>query len=162
MNVHILTWSKYPFAFLYKGFYCRCHLGVVRIINNSVEIICFSVIIIIIIIILRVQWSSKCAWQETQSRTNSHFFFYSVHVCISRIIFRSVQLQVYNSWKKCDVNEDCTHLKACPPLKYFLQSADISWAREAILRDKQCGYNSYCCRREGKWLTKSKSFAIIF
>jgi len=86
----------------------------------------------------------------------------SVHVCISRIIFCSVQLQFYNSWKKCDVNEDCTHLKACPPLKYFLQSADISWAREAILRDKQCGYNSYCCRKEGKWLTKSKSFAIIF
>ncbi|XP_044779319.1 spaetzle-processing enzyme isoform X2 [Drosophila simulans] len=55
-------------------------------------------------------------------------------------------LQFYN--KFCDANEYCTHLQSCDPLKYFMQSEDIGWAKAAILRDKHCGYERYCCRKK--------------
>ncbi|XP_043654026.1 spaetzle-processing enzyme-like isoform X2 [Drosophila teissieri] len=75
-------------------------------------------------------------------------------VCFGFLIYGfllslSFGYEIFKRFSSCGVNENCAKLKECPTLNIFLQSVELSYSREQILRNRQCGYNKYCCPKKG-------------
>ncbi|XP_043653617.1 spaetzle-processing enzyme-like [Drosophila teissieri] len=61
----------------------------------------------------------------------------------------SFEYGIAKTFSKCGVDEYCTNLNGCQPLKYFLESLEISYSKKIILWERQCGNNKYCCPKKG-------------